>query len=317
MDSPNTFPYTKGHRLRISSHVAPAPTPVTIDCCRDGQAGREERARLTPLQRCIEHPPLPGNSGSESADLEILDPLKVGEAHNAQVFIAEMHETGTTDHAKNKVVAKVYDPLYFDDQDGYLNPFRCVDKHYTHEVHTYTLLAHLQGSLIPKFYGSFSLEIPGPGSTFRGVRLIVIEYIPGLSMLQAHPENYPSPCRQQIVKSVIDFESRAYERDIVLTDLCPRNVMLLDPNDYPQRTIVFLDFGGAIFGRRLDGPRTIRSNLFLGQYISPLVRWSSSMSFLFSDWIDWEMRPWIEAEYSHEVASVTEEMRKKFSYNLT
>lgn len=31
-------------------------------------------------------------------------------------------------------MAKVYDPLYFDDEGGPINPFRCVDKHYTHEV---------------------------------------------------------------------------------------------------------------------------------------------------------------------------------------
>ena len=253
MEPNNAFPYTKGNTLRVFSHVAPAPTPVTRNCGRNGRIGREEPDRLTPLQRCMKNPPLPGIMGSQSVNLEIVDHLKVGDYHNAQVFVAKMHEIGATDPQKN-VVVKVYDPLYFDDMEGYLNPFLCVDKHYTHEVHAYTLLADLQGSLIPKFYGSFLLEIPLPGSETRVVRLIVIDYIPGLSMLQAHPEDYPSHSRQQIMKSVIDFESRVFKRDIVLTDLCPRNVMLLDPSNSPQRMIVFLDFGGAIFGRTLDEP---------------------------------------------------------------
>ncbi|KAE8356783.1 hypothetical protein BDV28DRAFT_163784 [Aspergillus coremiiformis] len=286
MDTPEPFPYKKGHKLRILSHITPAPTPVTRNCCRNGPARREERKQLTPLQRCIKNPPLPGNPGSHSADLEILDALKLGDYHNAQVFIAEMHETGAPNQ-KKKVVVKAYDPLYFDDLNGYLDPFRCVDKQYTHEAHAYNLLADLQGNLIPTFHGSFSLELPVPGGAMRIVRLIVVEYIPGLSMQQAHPADYSVCRRQQMMKWVVDFESRAFERDIVLTDLCPRNVMLPDPSEWLDRRIVFLDFGGAIFGRRLDGPVSVPLNLLLGVYISPLVRWTPSMAHPFGDWIDW------------------------------
>ena len=64
-----------------------------------------------------------------------------------------MHKAEATDVPK-KVVTKAYDPLFFDDLDGYLTHFD-VDKHDTHEVHTCSVLAVLQGSLIPKNYGSF------------------------------------------------------------------------------------------------------------------------------------------------------------------
>ena len=125
---------------------------------------------------------------------------------------------------------------------------KVVDKHYIHEVYTYALLAHLQGTLITKFYGLFSLEIPVSGLATRVVRLIVIEYISGVSMQQAHPGRYSLHSRQQIMEWVIDFESLVLQLDIALTDLCPRNVMLPNTSDHPQRVIVFLDFGGAIFG---------------------------------------------------------------------
>ncbi|KAI9035654.1 uncharacterized protein KD926_003165 [Aspergillus affinis] len=237
-----------GKSLCITSHIAPAPTPTPLatNYCHNGPTGREERGRLTPLERCLRNPPLPGDTGSQSTTLKILAPLEVGDYHNAQVFVAERQDADAANNQKKKVVAKVYNPLYFDDLGGYLNPFRCVDKHYTHEVHTYALLAHLQGTLIPTFYGSFSLEIPVPGPATRVVRLILIEYIPGICMLQAHPEEYPLHSRQEIIKWIIDFESRVFQLDIVLTDLCPRNLMLLDPSDHPQRMIVFLDFGGAV-----------------------------------------------------------------------
>lgn len=135
-------------------------------------------------------------------------------------------------------------------------------------------------------------------------------------MLQARPDNHPSPCGQQIMKAVVDLESRTSERDIVLTDLCPRNVMLFDAEKYRQRKIVFLEFEGAIFGRRLDGPWTCDSNLFLSQYISPLVRWDSYMAFPFDDWMDWDLRPWMEAEYAHEASYITNETREEYKYHL-
>lgn len=61
------------------------------------------------------------------------------------------------------VVAKIYDPLYFDDE-GYLSPFRFMDRFYTHEAHFYTLFCSdeklKQVELtVPKFYGSYSLDI--------------------------------------------------------------------------------------------------------------------------------------------------------------
>ncbi|RAL13222.1 uncharacterized protein BO97DRAFT_343147, partial [Aspergillus homomorphus CBS 101889] len=293
--------------------IAPAPTPVAIGCCRNGLAGREERSRLAPLERCLKNHILLGEPGSQTADLEIIDPIKVGDCHNSQVFVAEVQERDAVENKKRTVVVKVYDPLYFDDDEGYLNPFLCMDRHYTHEVHAYTSFSHLQGSLIPEFYGSFSLEIPVSESTVRIVRLIVMEYIPGIFMQQAIPEDFALPCRQQIIKSVIEFESRqAYQHNIILYELTPRNVMLLDPARYPQRKIVFLDFDGAHFGRRFG---TTKPTLSWSQYISPLLRWDLDMAYDFRNWIDWDFEAWIKSEYASDAHSITQEMRDHYTIN--
>ncbi|ODH50727.1 hypothetical protein GX48_03235 [Paracoccidioides brasiliensis] len=147
----------------------------------------------------------------------------------------------------------------------------------------------------------------------RTVRLILMEYIPGISMQQANPENFSRLARQEIMKSVIDFESRLYEQDILLTDLSPRNVIMVEkPGFDPRRDLLFLDFAGALFGRRRDDPLAIESNLFLGRYISPLLRWDKTMAMQFNDWIDWDWQPWIEAEYAHTAATITPEMRDTY-----
>ena len=146
-----TVPYVKGWQFTAHTHIPPPPMPVFWRCCVNDDIGKMERARLGSVERCLLHPPLPGSNGSSSVKLEICDALKVGDDHNAQVVTVRVLETDPCSKVPTKgerVVAKFYDPLYFFDGDGYLNPFLCVDKHYTHEVSAYTALSDLQGSMI-------------------------------------------------------------------------------------------------------------------------------------------------------------------------
>ncbi|EGE86861.1 hypothetical protein BDDG_09812 [Blastomyces dermatitidis ATCC 18188] len=318
MDPPSTdlpkppVPYVEGWVFTAESHIPPPPTPVTKDCCCNFQTGRAERRQFHPLERCLRHPPLPGSMGSCIVDLKILDLLRVGDGCNAQVFTVEV--LAVRPHppcfqSDRALVAKIYDPLYFDDEEGFLNPFLCVDKHYTHETHAYDVLSESQGKQVPRFYGSYSLNIAVEGSKIRTVRLILLEYIPGISMQQANPQKFSCHSRQEIMKSVINFESRVYEQNILLTDLSPRNVIMVEkPGFDSKQNLLFLDFAGALFGRRRNDPVAIESNLFLGQYISPLLRWNKTMAMQFNDWIDWDWEAWIEAEYAYTTTTITPEM---------
>lgn len=57
--------------------------------------------------------------------------------------------------------------------------------------------------------------------------------------------------------------------------LCPRNVMMVEKTEFgPQGDLVFIDFEGALFGRRRDDPAIMELDMFLGQYISLLLRWT-------------------------------------------
>ncbi|GES63749.1 hypothetical protein ATEIFO6365_0007043600 [Aspergillus terreus] len=231
-------------------------------------------------------------------------------------FIVEARSEFSGVQRGMQLVAKVYDPLYCDD-DPYINPFRCVDNHYTHEVHTYHLLSDFQGKSIPKFYGSFSLDIPTEGSELRTVRLILLEYIPGSSMQQANPKNFSQQTRQLMLKAIVDFESLLYQRDMLLQDLSPRNVMIVDATfSYENgRNLVFIDFVNVLFGRVPDDMRKYRRESLLGKYISSVLRWRNRGTSEFRDWVDWEWKPWVENEFAHTVSSITPEMREVYNYH--
>jgi hypothetical protein len=79
-------PYTAGWRFTAKSHTAPAPTPAVRNCCINSEIDRIERRELRPVDRCLEHPPLPGKEGNNTVTLEVIDLLKAGDGHNSQVL---------------------------------------------------------------------------------------------------------------------------------------------------------------------------------------------------------------------------------------
>lgn len=141
------------------------------------------------------------------------------------------------------VVAKLYDPMYIDDDNLYINLFLVANKDYTNETAAYKALSDFQGSKIPRYYGSYSLDIPLEPSAKRSVRLILIEAIPGSSMLNSDPHALSQQARQNITKSIIEFNSSVYAKGIILGDLHQRNVMLT-----ATTRVVVIDFGDVRFG---------------------------------------------------------------------
>lgn len=142
--------------------------------------------------------------------------MKGGDGHNTQVFTVRVLDGESTSHMLpqkgTRLVAKVYDPLYFNDDEGYLNPFLCMDKYYTHEANAYMVLRDFQGQWIPNYYGSYSLVLSVDSVRTRTVRMILVEYIPGITMADCEPGNFCQSARLLIRKSIVDLESRIYKR---------------------------------------------------------------------------------------------------------
>jgi serine/threonine protein kinase len=235
-------PYIPGWRFTIKSHTAPAPTPVVQDCCINSKGDKKERRQLSPIYRCLKHPPLPGIEGNDTASLEVIDVLKGGDGHNSQVFTVRLLDCESTSQMLplkgTRLVAKAYDPLYFNDDEGYLNPFLCMDKYYTHEANAYMVLIELQDQWIPRYYGSYSLSLSVDSVHTRTVRMILVEHIQGITMADSDPRNLSQSARQSILKAIVDIESRIYEKDILLTDLEPRNIIISSPDSDQPRVVV-------------------------------------------------------------------------------
>ncbi|KAJ5707055.1 hypothetical protein N7488_006856 [Penicillium malachiteum] len=74
-DSPSKppFPYVPGWRFTVQSQVPPPPTPVIRGNLDYTQDDLKDLARLNPADHCVQHPPLPGEMGTNTLDLEIVD----------------------------------------------------------------------------------------------------------------------------------------------------------------------------------------------------------------------------------------------------
>ncbi|CAN6666798.1 hypothetical protein TRVA0_038S01002 [Trichomonascus vanleenenianus] len=302
-------PYLGGETFTAREHIAPSPPPVFYRWNVASNETKAERKAHSLIEQCLLHPPLSGSFGSLTLQLKVLRPIKVGEM-SAQVVLVEVHSEQDCELQGRELVAKFYDPLYISDGEGCLDRFRIVDRHYTYEVRAYRDLHELQGSLIPKFYGSFSVDVPIPLlSKTREVRLILLEYIPGLTMKQFCTSKIPQEVRKQVMKKVIDIESSVYKRDVLLREVWPENVIIRE-TEFPREIhLVFVGFDRAHERRRLKRFKDPR-DMYLGEYITPLIRWEKRNKALnFLDWIDWDWTPWVQSEYRDEEHLVTPELK--------
>ncbi|GFG24765.1 conserved hypothetical protein [Aspergillus udagawae] len=115
-----------------------------------------------------------------------------------------------------------------------------MDKYYTQEANAYLVLSKFQGRWIPRYYGSYSLSLSVDSVHTRTVRIILVDHIQGITMADAEPRNFPLSARQCILESIVDLESRIYEKNILLTDLEPRNI-IISSSDSEQPRVVFID----------------------------------------------------------------------------
>lgn len=79
----------------------------------------------------FKYPPLPGKEGNNTVSLEVIDILK-GDSHNSLVVTVRLLEFESKSELLPQkgtiLVANIYGPLYFNDDERHLNPFPCVDK---------------------------------------------------------------------------------------------------------------------------------------------------------------------------------------------
>lgn len=98
--------------------------------------------------------------------------------------------------------------------------------------------------------GSYSLDIPLASGASRTVRLILLEYMPGVPMNLLQPTDFSRRIRKKVMKAIVNAESQIYKRDIRLMDLHPRNILVqgLIEHTTPNPQVTFVDFVNVEIG---------------------------------------------------------------------
>jgi RIO-like serine/threonine protein kinase len=107
--------------------------------------------------------------------------------------------------------------------------------------------------------------------------MILIQYIKGASMYGLDPAHFSRSVRKQILRSIVQLWSQAYEKSVVLADLAPRNVLVIALNGKQPQTVC-IDFGDAIIDHDAKPPTP------LGPYVSPFSSWNFHFIYEFSTW---------------------------------
>lgn len=270
-----------GETLIIRSHRPPPPPPKSESNIRaraEKKQARDEKWEelLSPLELCLRNPPLPGSDGPDMVDIKLTEELRVGEYKANQLFVARVVKSPRSLNLPTDcdLVAKISDPLYDDFSQA---PFANADHGYTYETAAYTRLADLQGSVIPRYYGSFTLKFR-VGRRFRVVRLILIERIHGMPMDDLDPRA-PKEERQRILKQIVDAECSFYNRNVIHEDLYPRNILIKYEGDLRKPKVVIVDLGWLVFGRTCNAENIEEEKRHLsGTPISPLLRWNIAVN---------------------------------------
>lgn len=186
-------PYRKGMTLKIHKHEACPPFGLDYDSFLDDPIRRRVQEwdweGKTLVDLCLEHPPNEGKTDCEdSRTLRIVQELQVKSGRGAQLVICRL------DNDDQDYVAKIYDPLYYDPRQGcytYEDVTYRSDLHYSREVAAYNELdrfvSGVCGMVVPKFYGSWTFQIPvslPTGERMRDVRMILMERVHGRSMAE-------------------------------------------------------------------------------------------------------------------------------------
>ncbi|KAG6354974.1 hypothetical protein INS49_004055 [Diaporthe citri] len=180
--------------------------------------------------------------------------------------------------------------------------FQIVD--HVRESFVYEEMKPLWGSVIPCFYGSFTVEVPVPerNDRTRLVNAILYEHIPGVTLADIIPEvdKWSQDQRMEIMRQVIMADSKVRQVGIEQSDLMPRNIIVTPPNDQAGDglRIRLIDFDYAFCTHDSDSdvepePET-PSRIF--------ERWSGYEDFANNHelgWlVDWPWEDWLRREIS-------------------
>ncbi len=135
-----------------------------------------------------------------------------------------------------QLVAKIYDPVFFDDDETqWDDPFILHDLAVSCEVEAYQQLRPLQGTKVPRFYGYFTVAVPTQQG--RTVYIILLEEVPGRDLHAIVPpdvtENVCAKHKGAIIDAALHLAFDILACGMKQQDLQPQNVIL-----WPQQHVL-------------------------------------------------------------------------------
>ncbi|KAH7320612.1 hypothetical protein B0I35DRAFT_427465 [Stachybotrys elegans] len=288
------FPYNSGLNLTIRRHIPPQPF---------GACGYERDARprnlikskeiqgLTHSEFCLRYPPTETRPHPDTSTrtIRIIDQLACRDGRGVQVVRCSL-EGG------NRIyVAKIYDPLYY--------TFGCegwakrsdvtllADEDYSREASGYEELrkAGVDGSLVPTYYGSWTFEASLLNTRItRQVRLILVEFIKGESLMSLYRSSLPSSApkrlnseqRLRILARAMEVYSKVHFCQVSHGDFAPRNAVLRGP-DLENPDIVLIDLNSCTVHTR---PKSVYRPVEARRPLNPAYLFWSELPEGFEYW---------------------------------
>jgi serine/threonine protein kinase len=201
---------------------------------------------------------------------------------------------------ENDQIAKIYHPLYYafyhaDAPELKIDVTAQADCDYAIESAAYTELEHstVLGGIAPDYFGSWTMDLTthiGDELVTRVVRMILMEYVTGVRMLDLDPENLAREERENIMRRLIEGDYDLKYAGVRHDDVSPRNVIISATTalSNPDLRLTLVDYGCSIvYHIRYGAPA-------LPQYNNPLFHWTSA-----SLWSSWG---WLPLEDEERVA---------------
>lgn len=296
-------PYRKGKVLEVKKHKACPPFGANYpdyEGVRKCAPERELRGK-TLVELCVDRPPVGGDvlADEKPQTLEITDEIRVKEDGGAQIVVCRLSGL------QQEVVAKIYDPLYY----GFANRMWSAqprdvtyeaDMDYAREVAALSELDdQLGGTDVPKYYGSWTFQIPldlPDGRKTRDVRLVLMEHIKGTVMTDLKPESFSEPTRMDLVARMVEAVSRILFAGVRHGDVSQRNVMVCLAGPDKVERVALIDFNYAVVSR-LDNMRAVspgaKPDPKPAKLPNPINKWwGGALYAVAGEWLpeSWEFR---------------------------
>lgn len=244
---PRQFPYRIGQTLTIRRHVPPPPF---------GKKYQETLTRLlterwkqpfrtdTHTDWCLRFPPqesteLPPHQDTSTHTLHVVGEIVARPGHRAQLLRCRFDDDPV--EGGGLYVAKIFDAAYYSPTHYDGDVTYTADRDYSCEAAAYECLceAGVNGRYTPKYYGSWTFDMPVPPATTRAVRVILMEYIPGTSMythlITERVDAIPIPHRLDLMAETMESICQIQFHGITHMDFEPRNVVVLDAKLDPPK----------------------------------------------------------------------------------